>query len=281
MKLHPDHRRFKLMLAYALRNGGRQTGIVSYAWDVSGRCENPKGLELVSRPPAGADGNIEVPRDGGPLILRMEVACRRCRPCLWERSRKWRDRAVREIAASPRSWFGTLTLSHDEQFRALSRARKAASISAAGDFDTWSEPDRFKGHVKAISPELTLWLKRVRKQSAAPLRYLLVAEAHKSGLPHFHVLVHETSLDNVVRKRVLETQWKLGYSHWRIVKDKSAAKYITKYLAKTMLARVRASKYYGSNERSMNIENRAKLTPFTCLTKYAGKMDCPPVESPL
>lgn len=99
-----------------------------------------------------------------------------------------------------------------------------------------------------IGPEITKYLKRVRKQSKCSFRYLLVMEAHKSGLPHYHMFLHETPSGGEVPKRILKYQWHLGFTDFKLVDDAHRrADYICKYLAKSNLARVRASKGYGSN----------------------------------
>lgn len=125
----------------------------------------------------------------------------------------------------------------------LSIAR--ARLEALGIvYEMASEMEQFQYRHWAICPELTKYLKRVRKESGVKLRYLLVAEAHKSGAPHYHLLIHEAGLAPV-RHAVLSRQWKLGFSKYNLVKDNRAAFYVTKYLAKSALARVRASQGYG------------------------------------
>ena len=120
-------------------------------------------------------------------------------------------------------------------------------VDRAVDFDALSNDKQFQARHQAIGPELTKFLKRVRKESAAMLRYCLVAEAHKSGLPHYHLVVHETG-GEPVRHKTLQGQWKLGYSNWKLVDINDSGKtaaYVAKYLSKSALARVRASKHYG------------------------------------
>lgn len=118
------------------------------------------------------------------------------------------------------------------------------------EFDSLADEDKFRERVATINAEITKYLKRVRKQCSAKLRFLVVAEAHKEemeGLPHFHLLVHETSADAPITKRALQGQWKLGFTSFKLAKDQRGASYPCKYLTKSMLARVRGSKHYGSN----------------------------------
>jgi hypothetical protein len=106
------------------------------------------------------------------------------------------------------------------------------------------------------------YIKRVRKQCGSKLRYVAVLEKTKAGNPHYHMLVHEIDQNNTVTKAVLREQWasRHGFVDAVLVKDRSgtvagrmtggtaavaAARYVAKYLAKSSLSRVRASKDYG------------------------------------
>jgi hypothetical protein len=159
--------------------------------------------------------------------------------------------------------------------RAFQRLRAQAS-----DFDCLPEASRFAERHYECSKEITLFLKRVRataavdhRQSArladacaaskgsrckchpinqfrVPLRYLLVAEAHKSGLPHYHMLISEFEESRPVRARHLKTNWRLGFSDVKLVAQDDGtrpAAYVAKYLAKSAIARVRASVGYGQH----------------------------------
>lgn len=151
--------------------------------------------------------------------------------------------------AEGRTWFGTLTLRPQEHFAALSRVRNRMAKSGE-DFDTLSEEARFSALSGEIGKDITLWLKRVRKESGARLRYLLVSEAHKSGLPHFHCLVHEVSAEGPVAERTLRKQWKLGFAQFKLVAqgdETKTARYVTKYITKSAITRVRASQGYGQS----------------------------------
>lgn len=170
----------------------------------------------------------------------LDVRCRKCEACLRHRGRLWTARAITETTMSTRTWFGTLTLSPDRQtwarYAALSRLSARGVASPTTD-------EIFAYSVAVIGEEITKFLKRVRK--TAPLRYLLVTEAHRSGLPHFHALIHE--YQGNVTKRVLDKQWNYGFSQWRLLDNDNpqACGYACKYLAKSALTRVRASARYG------------------------------------
>lgn len=178
---------------------------------------------------------------GGPLAHKFDARCRKCAGCLRHRSRLWTARAVDEVAAAQRTWFGTLTLHPDHafRFRLLAERRLTRGGSSFSDL----EPDvRTQEIAQEVGPDLQRFLKRARKNTGARLRYLLVCEAHKSGVPHWHILLHES--EGKASKRSLEECWRLGFSQWRLA-DEGSAFYVCKYLAKSAMARVRASQRYG------------------------------------
>lgn len=247
----------------ALDRGGRFSGPASVAWNVSGDCENPRPVNLSARKerrplePFGlskggkpfqyVNARYDRNNTGQPLWVDIETRCRRCGPCMRARAYQWAQRAIREIEISSRTWFGTLTLSPHEQFIAWTKAQvRDPDIRAAS-------PDKqFIARHEQIAPEITKYLKRVRAASGARLRYLLVAEAHKSGLPHYHILIHEHPSWPAVRKIVLDDEWKLGFTKFKLVQPerrRKAAYYAAKYLTKAAEARVRASLRYGKLDR--------------------------------
>lgn len=276
------HDQIKRLVAQALSQGGIRKTAIRTEWDLAGNCSQPVVREIHVRPPAderpkdetskfldaitarfpGAevvrderdpdarpqrDKYIVVtPKSAFPLTLTITLRCRKCDRCLKLRQRLWSDRARRETATARRTWFGTLTLRPEVQSLMTNRAHIALSKQGI-DFATLSFREQFAERVKQISLEITKYLKRVRKESGASLRYLLVAEHHKSGLPHFHMLVHE--LDEIgVRHSTLSKQWGLGFEKWRLVEEPKQAVYLTKYLSKTAAARVRASRGYGRRD---------------------------------
>lgn len=179
--------------------------------------------------------------DDLPVHVDLAVRCRKCPACLRSRAAHWRMRAYAEARAVDRTWFGTLTLSAESQFKAASLARVRLASNGL-DFDALSVSDQLAERHKQIGPEITRYLKRIRKVSGAKLRYMLVMEAHKSGLPHYHCLLHEVA--GSVRHAQLQGNWWSGFSNWKLV-DSGAVSYVCKYLSKSALARVRASVRYG------------------------------------
>lgn len=250
-----DAWRYGAMRATALADGGVPG--VRTTWDVSGRgryrCLYPVHREIDGRKPTSWEGVSS----HDPLIGRIELKarCRRCDSCLKAKNAFWKMLAIREIEAAPRTWFVTLTFTADQQFRADVAAR--SRLTEAGITEP-TNAELFRERFNALSPEVTKWLKRVRKGQKErgwhPLsfRYLMVAEEHKSSFPHVHLLIHELNGQTIVKRRLRET-WLKGFSHARLVPVGTGgvhrdAAYVCKYITKSMLARVRASHHYGDQD---------------------------------
>lgn len=232
----------------ASANGGRFSETMRMHWDVSNDCLNPRHIELTGRDERHPSHGLRK-----PVFIDMTVQCRKCENCRARKAAHWRMRAVAELKAAEvvnaRTWFVTLTLKPSLQFEGLSRARMKAK-SASVNWEDLHQDDRFLRLASMHGDRITRYLKRLRtgdKQSGPhDIRYLLVAEAHKSGMPHFHMLMHEKSADNPVRKSSIQRFWKDGYSSAKLVRETGVASYVTKYITKSCLARVRASKDYGN-----------------------------------
>lgn len=229
-------------------------GAMTIEWDMAKRCRSPVTRELLVRPEpklaalrgGGRVGYTVNKGENGGYNIHYGVACRRCDNCLRARRAVWSARATSETLASVRTWFGTLTLAPESHFRMLMAA--SARLRASGtSFEALGAEEQFRERHSEISKEITLWVKRVRKNSGAPLRFLVVTEAHQSGLPHYHALIHESDATKPVTYRQLSSAWPLGYVKFKLVDpgDVTTARYVTKYLAKNAMARVRASVAYG------------------------------------
>lgn len=254
----------------AVDNGATLTSPFAVHWNAAKRCERPYRVCLEGRaerkplPPLKAgfmkSGKLWVSHRftpagtpctevdkwassselRSPIWLDIDVGCRQCAACLQARGIHWRERAKVELSAASRSWFGTLTFNPEERYLVECRARTELSRAT-------SSSERFRALHGAISKLITDYVKRVRKAAVMPLRILFVAEAHKDGFPHYHALIHEPyGHAGVVTHRILTDQWKHGFSKWKVVKDNdAAASYCAKYLFKSAMARVRASRGYG------------------------------------
>lgn len=211
-------------------------------------CTDPFMIHALGLPSA----HDAVPRyfegkSNSKVPVSLESRCRKCENCLAHRRRLWTARACDELKAAHRTWFATLTVRPDERFVATMQASALAVSAGHGTWASMSSENQFRYLVKVLGGEIDKFLKRVRKSGAA-FRYLLVSEAHKDGFPHFHLLIHEAALP--LTKRLLESNWRLGHSQFRLVNnsDPRSAFYVCKYLAKSALTRVRASKRYGRDQ---------------------------------
>lgn len=261
------------LFARGLQAGATRTGPTRIEWDISGNCQSPNVRELFARPPSpearrviltkwswdiGAEPTPHIrpgrmvtrspvtgPRSAHLLVVCLSTRCRKCDKCRVMRRLMWTNRAAVETRNASRTWFGTITLSPEEHVMAAARARHRLAKQGL-DFDALPYGEQFVLRHNAVSPLLTKYLKRLRKASGAQIRFLLVAEAHKSGLPHYHALVHEVSAADLLRHAVLTKQWPHGFTKWKLVDDVRQATYLCKYLSKSTAARVRASRRYGS-----------------------------------
>lgn len=234
--------------------GAERKSLSVLEWDISGRCTQPYVLELAGRPDPGLGGRHVVVRPGErhTLYADLTVPCRACAACLRARRRLWTQRAIVETRSSARTWFVTLTLSPDAhvlmRYRALQRLRRASV-----NIDVLTEDEQQAEVHNEIGAEITKYIKRVRKNSAAPMRYLCAAEKHKSGLPHYHLLIHEQFNDKPIRWKTLAQAWRLGFGTWKLVDDSLSVAYVCKYLSKSTRARVRASCRYGGGPTPFGI----------------------------
>lgn len=233
-----DHEDFLRRAGDALSSGATLAAPRRIHWDCAGDCERPRRVERTSRPSAMYDRRVTI-GPGRPMTLFMDidVRCRQCLKCRKAKARLWQWRAQQECALHPRTWFGTLTLAPGERYRFLARSKKFSTAFGDDDF--------LAMHAEA-SKAITLWLKRLRKNSQCKFRYLLVTEAHKSGDPHFHLLIHE--VEGRLTERLLRLTWEHGFSRFKLIgteEGTATSKYICKYLSKSLLARVRASVRYG------------------------------------
>lgn len=239
----------------ALAHGAERPHPYRVVWDLAPRCQDPIGVTLTAAPSEGVMTRtgryveINPPFSRPTLTVELLTRCRKCEPCRRRQAAQWRFRARAETMSGVRNWFGTMTLAPDWRYRLQVLASREAD-RRDDDYDSLEPQARFSLYAKHAGVLVTKWLKRVRKQSGVRFRYLLVVEQHKSGDPHFHVLVHEQSLNGSVRKAMLKAQWSHGFSDFKLIKDVRTADYVCKYIAKGMMARVRASFRYGKTTLS-------------------------------
>lgn len=261
-----------------LQRPSGEEGPARIVWNVAGNCESPVYREILGAGPVAETKPRYLPNQNvrearflklrsraadplrvdsqpsklwkrGPIhVIELNVRCRKCSACLRAKAFHWRKRAEAEMSASAgRTWFGTLTLSPQEHFRMEGQARLRLA-SRGVSWDALPFDEKFGERCNETGQEVTRYLKRLRKEAGVKLRYCLVAEQHKSGLPHYHILIHEVSISGPVRHSSLKRQWKLGFADFKLVAQeqaKLAASYVAKYLTKSSAARVRASRGYG------------------------------------
>lgn len=289
LKIAPD--RFNRLERAALDYGGWKTSSQTLFLDLAGRCESPVCATFEYRQ-SWFDALLRAKALGQPLAERVyarghryaftgpytgpswyqdfisldqvftwervhsahprwvdvRYACRHCHACLKARAYLWRRRAEAEIKASSRTWFCTFTLRPEARTIMVCRASQRLRYSV----DTLSDNDWFREVFSEVSKEFTLYMKRVRKQSGARVRFICVAECHLDGWPHMHALIHES--DKAIPKSLLQEQWRLGFSSAKLC-DFDASRYVSKYLAKQSLARVRASLRYGTSSDIISLAN--------------------------
>lgn len=245
-----------------LHGASRVEGSNTFAWDVNAYCENPFNRTLHAR---GYDKGIlrkhKFAISPGSLSVHMTgLPCRKCRKCLYIRASQWRDRIVNELENAQRTWFVTLTMNPATHQRTFMEQMAIKNSSGWLDTDFDTEAMEWKLRASGASSLLTAWLKRVRSRSdygeGIGLRYVAVTEKHKSGLPHLHLMLHETA-GSLTYRRICD-KWTDGYrfkgkhvaghgfADASLVRDvKKCAWYVAKYVTKDSLTRMRASQNYG------------------------------------
>lgn len=269
-----DADQVRALASVALAAGAERTGATRVEWDVSSGCLDPVHLDIFGRPLDMCGKSRHTWR------VFMVVKCRRCPHCMRRRAFIWRERIKAEMRASSRTWFGTLTLSPEMHMRAHALAIRYSRQALCSDFEAETPAKQFRLRHAVISKWLTKWLKRVRKQSGVKLRYCLVAEAHKSGLPHYHCVIHQCHPEMRVKYTHLRGTYDLGFCKFNLVQSDDygrSAAYVAKYLAKSAQARVRASIRYGSCEPTWRPEDigplAARAPPPPGNTGNRGPMD--------
>lgn len=280
----------------AIEAGGRQTGPFEVEWNLAGNCLFPVRRELSAhRPHRGFTlerwgwqfkayddisdtflTDVLAPKKVrrsffndrlGPYAVLMEVRCRMCDNCLRKRRNEWAARAIQEFALAPRTWFGTLTLTPEWQTKFGALAAQTVKRRQREELEALPFDRQLHARHEAVGVEITKWFKRLRK-AGHRFRYFIVLEAHESGLPHYHILLHEVGPP--ITKRALEASWPFGFTQWRLADDRKAIWYVAKYLGKSSAARVRASVNYGRRSSPLGLgasahsegeKHRGKLTP--------------------
>lgn len=158
----------------------------------------------------------------------------------------WMARSAQEFEWSSRTWMITFTLTAPEQLKLEYQADIERHGKCSVPLLSLPAHERFYVLAQQGAGLLTKYFKRLRENTGENFRYLLVAERHKSGLPHWHALLHEYG--NPILKRTIQENWKLGFTTCKLVSDARGCAYVSKYLGKDNGGRVRASVGYGTAE---------------------------------
>jgi hypothetical protein len=259
----------------AVEQGATKVSAATLVHNLARACEAPVYREYVGAVPL--DGRItDQKRRGrkGRYNIEYWVRCRKCAPCRRARARYWAALMQTELAAAVRSWMWTLTLHPD--YRHLLVSRSMLRLEHGGTvWEHLSEDQQFAELVADLYREVQRAFKRLRKAGHL-VRYVAIAEPHKDGFPHLHVLVHEHGKpfaeDEKGHATALEREWKCGFSYTKLICERDpgtrrpkgppvgrnhpcsdtlgkVSRYVAKYLAKTLGCRIRASQGYGKPER--------------------------------
>ncbi|QHZ60182.1 replication initiation protein [Liberibacter phage pCLasGDXH1] len=201
-------------------------------------------------------------------FMYLILPCRSCSSCYKNRGLFWLRRAYIEVKRSTRTWFVTLTMTPANHFAnhrsmvfnyidsfppherdLLNVDGRPTEIHLMRKKDIFGENVLFSLLCKGFGNKVSLFLKRLRKNTGKKFRYFFVFEKHKSGDPHVHMLIHQ-QCDNLLKKAEVQEEWsREGFSHVRLLKeDLFTARYVCKYLMKEGMKgiRVRASFQYGA-----------------------------------
>lgn len=257
------------LFARAIAGGAARLSTTTVHWDVSQGCERPYTRITMARPARKGNRDKFVvigPGTRGVLEVRMELPCSACPRCRRRIATSWRHRAALELAYATRTWFGTLTFRPSERYKLLASASAAYGPGFAG----LPERQRFRLIEREGYKEAQRYWKRVRANSGARLKYLMVAEQHQDGSLHYHVLVHEKGTP--IRHAQLSAAWWCGFTRWKLVDPMTgnrSAGYVTKYLTKALSTRSRASQGYGEfslkesgrNDAERNYDSKGEPDP--------------------
>lgn len=203
-------------------------------------------------------------RKSAGIVLTEEYRCGKCGPCREHRRKTWMARAVVEHNRSARSWMVTFTLSPAWQAELSVKADKLYRQKHANADLPTSKQERLDLKMRVLKRLIGRWLRVLAGpgSTASKRAYVLVAELHKSGEPHFHMLIHEREAGSIFRdedchftrrgeyfvgdESRAKKLWRFGFCRISMCKDEAGAVYVMKYLAKTQTYRVAASQHYGA-----------------------------------
>lgn len=113
--------------------------------------------------------------------------CGKCDPCRAQKKSVRIARAMNEVETSNRTWCHTFTFGIPYHLRYLADHGDPAALSIIDS----GEPPPASWQRKHAQYTKAGWFKRLRKATGLNLRQSTHWEAHESGQPHAHILVHE------------------------------------------------------------------------------------------
>lgn len=196
-----------------------------------------KPLSAWRQPVGAAGGKAKIVfgrehRDNFDVAQSLDLPCGQCIGCRLERSRRWAIRLMHENSLHDRSSFVTLT--YDD-----------AHLPADGSL---------------VLDDFQRFFKRLRKQSAHPLRFFHCGEYGETSFrPHYHAIIfgedfvsdrshHRTTDrgDSLYTSSRLEETWGLGFALIGDVSFESAA-YVARYCLKKVTGD-KAAAHYGDRK---------------------------------
>lgn len=224
----------------AIRLGGRLM-LTGHAKFVA-----PYEIETDWRPWCDDPVTVQVATGRGhkrPLVVTMEVPCRKCGKCLQFKQMRWRQRIINEalstFEAGRRTWFGTLT---------FSPIHMAGIMSESVEFFREKSPRAID---RMAYQHVVKYLDRIRKALKTRFRYCAVLErGEELGRTHYHIVLHESGPHPLLHRQ-LDAQWR-SFTKWNLIRIDEGrelakvARYVSTYATKTAETRIRASTSYGS-----------------------------------
>lgn len=226
----------------ALEKGGYKVTPLLTVWPLAPWCSEPIARSHYYRKERARD------RTGREIVLL--TACRQCVACRDHRFQLWGARAAAEFAHADHTVMITLTLGPTARWQLDARARAMVL-----------DPDEevsFSERWPVMLKDVQAFIKRLREQQRRRhihVRYMVVIEPHKDGMPHAHLLLHQYPRGSLANwnetlPEVVRTLWGHGFIKISDVADERGCFYVAKYLCKEGSIPVRASQNYGEGRRT-------------------------------
>lgn len=235
-------------------------------WKMAGNCTAPAKISTKSQE-VYYNGKLNML----PRWVTLVVRCRKCVQCRLTRSWVWSDRAALEAAKGGRVWWCTFTLKPELQYIAELQAIEQAK-NEGDEFWRLDARKQFALRTKYCRIHLSKMFWRMRKglrtgyfnknivdiggkaqaEIIPPLnfRYMVVAEPHQSGNPHFHALIYEQGPTQIKSNWLNHYASITGHSSFELARSPvKCSRYITGYLSKSPISIISASLGFGKTQK--------------------------------